>query len=40
MSRLELMVLVVSILSVPAGIMWLYNEVLERMGEYEDTDRM
>ena len=35
MSRLELMVLAVSILSVPATIMWLYNEVLERMDEDE-----
>ena len=35
MSRLELMVLAVSILSVPATIMWLYNEVLERMNKYE-----
>ena len=35
MSRLELMVLAVAILSIPAPIMWLYNEVLERMDEYE-----
>ena len=35
MSRLELMVLAVAILSVPATIMWLYNEVLERMDKYE-----
>ena len=35
MSILELMVLAVSILSVPATIMWLYNEVLERMDEDE-----
>lgn len=35
MSRLELMVLAVAILSVPAMIMWLYNEVVERMDKYE-----
>ena len=35
MTRLELMVLAVATLSVPATIMWLYNEVLERMDEYE-----
>ena len=33
MSRLELMVLAVAILSVPATIMWLYNEVIERMND-------
>lgn len=33
MSRLELMVLAVVILSVPATIMWLYNDVIERMNE-------
>ena len=35
MTRLELMVLAVAILSVPATIMCLYNEVLERMDEDE-----
>ena len=29
------MVLAVAILSVPAMIMWLYNEVVERMDKYE-----
>ena len=35
MSRLELMVLAVAILSVPATMVWLYNEVIERMNENE-----
>lgn len=33
MSILELMVLAVAILSVPATIMWLYNEIIEGMNE-------
>lgn len=35
MTRIELMVLAVAILSVPATMMWLYNEVIERMNENE-----
>ena len=35
MTRLELMILAVAILSVPATMVWLYNEVIERMDENE-----
>ena len=35
MNKIEFMVLAVTILSGPATMVWLYNEVVERMNEYE-----